>query len=74
VQLVEHLRCGWCGTSREVVVADAAAQRYDADLDRGTREIAATLRRLEHERMAEEADAFATALRLDLLGAGTSPR
>jgi hypothetical protein len=64
-----YLRCGACGAAREVVVSDAAAQRYDADLDRGTHEIAAALRRLECEQMAEEADALATALRLDLLDA-----
>jgi len=64
-----HLRCGSCGAFREVVVPDAAAQRYDADLDRGTHEIAAALRRLEREQMAEQADALATALRLDLIDA-----
>ena len=64
-----YLRCGSCGASREVVVPDSAAQRYDADLDRGTHEIAAALRRLEREQMAEQADALATALRLDLLDA-----
>lgn len=64
-----YLRCGACGASRDVVVPDSAAQRYDADLDRGTHEIAAALRRLEREQMAEEADALATALRLDLLDA-----
>jgi hypothetical protein len=64
-----YLRCGSCGASREVVVRDSVAQRYDADLDRGTHEIAAALRRLEREQMAEQADALATALRLNLLDA-----
>ena len=65
-----YLRCGSCGASREVVVPDSAAQRHDADLDRGMHEIAAALERLERGQRAEQADALATALRLDLL-AGT---
>ena len=46
-----HLRCGACGSSREVVVPDAEAQRYDAELDRGMHEIARGLDRLEREEM-----------------------
>ena len=64
-----YLRCGSCGPSCEVVVPDPAAQRYDADLDRGMHEIAAALERLERGQWAEQADALATALRLDLLDA-----
>jgi hypothetical protein len=64
-----RLRCGACGESRELVVSDAAAQRYDADLDRGTQQIARALWRVERDRLAEHTEAFATALRLDLLDA-----
>jgi hypothetical protein len=64
-----RVRCGACGASREFVVADAAAQRYDADLDRGMGEIGVTLQRLERERMATDVETFSTALRLDLLDA-----
>ena len=64
-----RLRCGECGESREVVVPDAAAQRYDHDLNRGMDRIAIALHRLDLERMAEEAGSFATALELDLLDA-----
>ena len=64
-----HLRCGSCEASREVEVSDAAAKRYDADLNRGTREIAAALWSVEREQMAQQADALATALRFDLLDA-----
>ena len=64
-----RLRCGACGASREVVVPDATAKRYDVELDRGTREIRAALRRLELEQMAAQADVLAKALQLDLLDA-----
>jgi transcription elongation factor Elf1 len=40
-----HLRCGECGSSREVVVDNDEARRFEADLDRGTREIARSLAR-----------------------------
>ena len=64
-----HVRCGECGESREIVVSDAAAQRYDAELDRGMHEIARGLGRLERETMARDAVALATALALDLVDA-----
>ena len=64
-----HVRCGECGESREIVVSDAAAQRYDAELDRGMHKIARVLDRLERERMARDAEAFVTALELDLYDA-----
>jgi hypothetical protein len=64
-----RLRCGACGASREVVVSDVAALRYDAELDRGTHEIARALWRLERDRLTEVAEAFAIALPLDLVDA-----
>ena len=64
-----RLRCGECGEAREVVVAQDAADRFDRALDRGLDAIAATLERLDRERMTAEVEAFATALRLDLLDA-----
>ena len=60
-----HVRCGECGASREVVVPDAVAQRYD----RGMHAIARALDRLEREAMAQEAEALATALELGLIDA-----
>ena len=60
-----RLRCGECGEARDVVVAQDAADRFDRELDA----IAATLERLDRERMTAEVEAFATALRLDLLDA-----
>lgn len=64
-----HVRCGECGASREVVVSDAAARRYDGELDRGMRVIARAVDRLERAKMAKEAEALATALELDLVDA-----
>ena len=64
-----RLRCGECGSVREVVVPDATAQRYDRCLDQGMHEIARALRRQELEQMARDAETFATALELDLLDA-----
>ena len=65
-----RLRCGACECSRELVVTEAEAQRYDADLDTGVAEIRDALRRLERRLMAEEADALAAALHHDLIDAG----
>ena len=64
-----RLRCGECGEAREVVVEQDTADRFDRALDRGCNTIATTLRRLDRERMTAEVEAFATALRLDLLDA-----
>jgi len=64
-----RLRCGECGSGREVVVSDATASRYDQRLQQGMDEIARALHRQELEQMATDAEAFATALDLDLLDA-----
>jgi hypothetical protein len=65
-----RLRCGQCETYRDVIVSDDVAKRYDVDLGRGMGEIAAALRREEHDRMAAEAQAFIVALEHDLIDAG----
>jgi uncharacterized Zn finger protein len=41
-----RVRCGECGRAREVVIDDEQARRFDADLDRGAREIERSLSRL----------------------------
>ena len=64
-----RLRCGECGSVREAVVSDAAAQRYDRRLQQGMDEIARALHQQEREQMARDAETFATALELDLLDA-----
>ena len=51
------------------MVPDAAAERYDHDLNRGMDKIATVLQRLDLERMAEKAESFAAALELDLVDA-----
>ena len=65
-----RLRCGQCGTYRDVVVSDEVATRYDLDLQRGMAEIAAALERQEHERMTSEVQVFIAALEHDLIDAG----
>ena len=62
------LRCGACGVSREETVSDAEAERYDRELDRAEHRIVCAAERLSRERLAAEADSFATALELDLIG------
>ncbi|HEX6652027.1 MAG TPA: hypothetical protein VF072_04735 [Thermoleophilaceae bacterium] len=63
------LRCGSCGTSREVVATNAAVAEYDSQLDEGMKVINAAAERLAREALAAEADALGTALGMDLLGA-----
>jgi hypothetical protein len=63
------LRCGECGTSREVVASNAAVAEYDSQLDDGMRDINAAAERLVREALAAEADTLSAALRRDLLGA-----
>ncbi len=65
-----RLRCGQCGTYRDVVVSDDAAKRYDLELNRGMAEIAAALRLQDHERMSAEAQVFIAALEHDLIDGG----
>ena len=65
-----RLRCGECGSVREAVVPDAAAQRYDQRLAQGMDEIARALHRQELEQMERDAETFAAALELDLLDPG----
>jgi len=64
-----RLRCGQCGTYRDVVVSDGVAKRYELDLERGISEIATALRREDRDRMAAEARVFIAALEHDLIDA-----
>ena len=63
------LRCGACGTSREETVPDGEAERYDQELDLAEYRMRRAADKLAEERLEEQADSFATALRLDLIGA-----
>jgi hypothetical protein len=64
------LRCGCCGGCREVIVSEDLVLRFDADVSRALAVIAGAAATLDHERMAEQAETFAAALRLDLIDAG----
>jgi hypothetical protein len=63
------LRCGACGVSRETTVPDSEAELYDRELDRAENRMRRAADRLSHERLAEQAESFVTALELDLIGA-----
>jgi hypothetical protein len=63
------LRCGSCGSSREVVASNSAVAEYDNQLDEGMRVINAGAERLAREALSAEADVLGTALGLDLLDA-----
>ena len=63
------LRCGACGDRGEGLVANAAAQRFDRDLDEAQDEMVRAADRLELEILSAQADSLAVALERDLIGA-----
>ena len=63
------LRCGECDTHHDLVVVGEVADRFEKEYVRVLEAMAATLDRLDRERMATEASAFATALARDLIDA-----
>jgi hypothetical protein len=63
------LRCGSCGAWHERFAPNHAVEAFDRFLDRGIESIALALERLDRERLAAQADTFAAALRMDLIGA-----
>jgi hypothetical protein len=56
--------CEWCGTG---VFGQEAVDRFDRELDRGTRKLQATLTRVSRACMEAEIEAFADALETDLI-------
>lgn len=62
-------RCPECEWSCEGVYGEHEIDAFDEQLDLGAHELADELRTLEHENMANMADAFVTALNSDLIGA-----
>jgi hypothetical protein len=64
------LRCGECDTHHDLIVAGDVAERFEKDYVRVLEGMAATLDRLDRERMEIQASAFATALARDLIDAG----
>jgi hypothetical protein len=69
-----RLRCGACGATREVVITNAVAARYDRDLDRGWSMIVREVQRLDREEMAGWTERFTRALEDDLIDAGDFAR
>ncbi len=63
------LRCGECDTHHDLVIPGDVADRFERDYVRVLEGMAATLDRLDRERMAIQASAFATALARDLIDA-----
>lgn len=61
------LRCPNCEWSGTGVFAQDAVDRFDRELDRGTRKLQATLTRVSRACMEAEIEAFATALETDLI-------
>jgi hypothetical protein len=65
-----RLRCGECGFVREVEVTNEEAQRFEYELDRGVKQIAAAFVRLDRKRMIADSDAITAALERDLIDPG----
>jgi hypothetical protein len=63
------LRCGECGTWRDVTVTNAVARRYDVELNRCAVRLAAVLGRMDRERMLGQVEAMTIALELGLIDA-----
>jgi hypothetical protein len=64
------LRCAECGISRDVVVPNAVADRFESELHARASILAREARRLENERMSAEVDSFVDALQRDLIEPG----
>jgi hypothetical protein len=62
-----RLRCGACGTVREVVVADDDAGQLDRALSVHTAMMERALAQLDRERMVADIDVFVAALDRDLI-------
>jgi hypothetical protein len=64
------LRCPECESRREGVFAQAAVERLDDELDRGSSALLSDLRRMTHANMSEEIEFFVRALEADLITPG----
>jgi hypothetical protein len=62
------LRCGACGAVREAKVTDDDAAVFDRELTRAERGMRRAADTIGRELQAAHADAFAEALRMDLIG------
>jgi hypothetical protein len=63
------LRCGGCGTWRDVVASDRVVAEFDRMLDEEMAVIRAAAERLARESLSAQAETLSAALRLDLLTA-----
>ena len=63
------LRCAQCETYREAIVADADAERYDAELNRRADVLAQALDRIERQEMLADVEMMTLALRRGLVDA-----
>lgn len=61
------LRCGECGVSREVVVSNDEAGRFETALHERAKIVARGVRELEEERISTEVAGFVSALEHDLI-------
>ena len=61
------LRCPECESRREGVFDQAAVERLDDELDRGSSALLGDLRRMTHANMSEEIEFFVRALEADLI-------
>ena len=61
------LRCPECESRREGVFEQAAVERLDDELDRGSSALLGDLRRMTHANMSEEVEFFVRALDADLI-------
>jgi hypothetical protein len=68
------LRCAECGMSREALVTNAEAERFEAALHARASVLSREARRLEGERFEAEAQSFLAALERDLIDAGDFAR
>jgi hypothetical protein len=62
------MRCPDCDARHEGVFDRAVVERLDDELDRASAAMLSDYRQLAHANMSEEADLFARALELDLIG------
>lgn len=63
------LRCGECGNCWEQTVSDGEAELFDRELQRAEHGMRCEADRMSREALEQQADTFAAALDLDLIGA-----
>jgi ribosomal protein S27E len=64
-----RLRCGECGFVREVVASNEEAAEFEAELDRGVRQLASIAARISRDGMIADARTLSAAIRRGLINA-----